>query len=94
MNISELKNMLKHSTAVLIMDNGEPSYVVVDYKSYKKLIDSNEGSPVSKEPHFSAPVVTPGSSIQNSDMELLERINKDILALKEQIEEEEKGLGI
>ncbi|MBP9821916.1 MAG: hypothetical protein KBC81_00480 [Candidatus Pacebacteria bacterium] len=94
MNISELKKMLKHSTAVLIMDNGEPSYVVVDYKSYKDLLEKTEGDSSVKEPRFVAqPVVSPAVN-QSSDMELLERINKDILALKEQIEEEEKGLGI
>ena len=94
MNIAELKKMLKHSTAVLIMDNGEPSYVVVDYKSYKDLLEKTEGDSTVKEPRFVTPPMASAMVNQSSDMELLERINKDILALKEQIEEEEKGLGI
>lgn len=80
MQIGELKKMLKKSTAVLILENGEPSIVVVDYKTYKELL-GEEGE------------VAPSTETrQSGEMELLERINKDILALKEQIEEEEKSL--
>lgn len=92
MQINELKKMLKKSTAVLILENGEPSIVVVDYKTYKELL-GDEGLPAQagdsspKEASLSRPD-------GRGEMELLERINKDILALKEQIAEEEKGLGI
>jgi len=82
MQIGELKKMLKKSTAVLILENGEPSIVVVDYKTYKELLGDEED------------IVSSEAINQSSEMELLGRINKDILALKEQIEEEEKGLGI
>jgi len=89
MEINELKKMLKKSTAVLILENGEPSIVVVDYKTYKELLGDN-GDSDSKE----ASLPTSPTPIQTGELELLERINKDILALKEQIEEEEKGLDI
>ncbi|MDP4001633.1 MAG: hypothetical protein Q8P69_01135 [bacterium] len=89
MEIGALKKMLKKSTAVLILENGEPSIVVVDYNTYKELLNE-EGQEVSKDQVFTNPT-TPA---QTGEVELLERINKDILALKEQIEEEEKGLGI
>lgn len=85
MNINELKDMLKHSTAVLIMDNGEPSFVVLDYVSYKKMLQEGELA-------NGLAVPSPVSS-KGTESELLERINKDIQALKEQIEEEEKALG-
>jgi len=88
--------MLKKSTAVLILENGEPSIVVVDYNTYKGLLgdegDTDELRPV--------PPMRTGQDGRSDlpagrqEMELLERINKDILALKEQIEDEEKGLGI
>jgi len=81
--------MLKKSTAVLILENGEPSIVVVDYNTYKGLL-GEEDQEVSKDQVSS----NPATSVQTGEVELLERINKDILALKEQIEEEEKGLGI
>ncbi len=86
MEINELKKMLKKSTAVLILEDGDPSIVVVDYKTYKELLGDVEGNPL--QTPVAGGIVAPG------EIELLERINKDILALKEQIEEEEKGLGI
>ena len=87
MDINELKEMLRHSTAVLIMDNGQPSYVVLDYANYKKMLEQSEANGLASSSN-------PARSTQSSESELLERINKDILALKAQIEEEEKALGI
>ena len=37
MDINELKTMLKSSTAVLVIDNGEPRFVIMDYGSYKEM---------------------------------------------------------
>jgi hypothetical protein len=94
MQINELKKMLKKSTAVLILENGEPSIVVVDYKTYKDLLGpdsrTSDGGGATAE---NSEVALPGGPASNpGELELLERINKDILALKEQIEEEEKAL--
>lgn len=98
MDINELKKMLQSSTAVLIMDNGEPSFVVVGYDTYRELVSKNPSRPARAEAeeqeikvradHSPTPVKTPASG----ELELLERINKDILALKAQIEDEEKAL--
>lgn len=97
MQIGELKKMLKKSTAVLILENGEPSIVVVDYNTYRELLGdpdsrtSGSGGATAENPEVTLPG---GSTSSPGEIELLERINKDILALKEQIEEEEKGLDI
>lgn len=94
MEINELKKMLKRSTAVLILENGDPSLVVVDYKTYRELLGepaSAETASASRQPTASQP---PKPAAGSGELELLERINKDILALKEQIEEEERNLGI
>ena len=88
--INELKQMLKHSTAVLILDNGDPSFVVLDYATYRKILDQGEQAPA----YNGLIPPTPNLKGQSGETELLERINKDILALKEQIEEEERSLGI
>lgn len=89
MEIGALKKMLKKSTAVLILENGEPSIVVVDYKTYKDLLGDEQDAPAQSMANIMS-----GTVPVTGELELLERINKDILALKEQIEEEEKGLGI
>ena len=99
MNIDELKKLVKKSTAVLVLDNGEPSFVILNYDTYKDLVI---GEPVKevKISHLgkdnSAPTANGlrgngHESVQNdTEPEILERINKDILALKEEIEKEEK----
>ncbi|MBX4190055.1 hypothetical protein KW791_02045 [Candidatus Parcubacteria bacterium] len=90
MDIQDLKKMLKNSTAVLILENGEPSFVVVDYDSYRNLAGGKDqevkvtNANGNKEQKPAGP----------NEVELLERINKDILALKAQIEDEEKMLGV
>ena len=92
MEIGELKKMLKKSTAVLILEDGDPSIVIVDYKTYKELLGEDRGT--AEKPANTASAPTPPTSASTAELELLERINKDILALKEQIEEEEKGLDL
>lgn len=118
METSELKKMLKGSTAVLILDNGEPSFVILGYDSYKNLLSDQEkevkinhpssdvdlapAAPVSRLPvstngSFSAGAdkSQPNSTqfqnhISKKEAELLEKINKEILFLKSEIEKEEK----
>jgi len=92
MEIRELKKMLKNSTAVLILDNGEPSFVVVGYDTYRSLIGGSEaGVKTAPDMTTSQPDARQAPS---EEVELLERINKDILALKAQIEEEEGKMAI
>ena len=94
MNIDELRKLIKNSTAVLVLDNGQPSFVVVDYKMYKDLISDRVGEKevkITKEQHTNGGFN--GYTLHERDVEVLERLNKEILALKNQIESEEKGLG-
>ncbi len=87
--INELKQMLKHSTAVLILDNGDPSFVVLDYATYKRMLENGQDTN-----GLMVPPAPGRTAAQSGEMELLERINKDIQALKDQIEQEERALGI
>ena len=84
MDIKDIKNLVKNSGAVLVMDNNEPSLVVMDYQIYKNLA---QAEPAKVEVHNN------GKS-NKEELEILERINKDILALKDEIEREEKNLGV
>ncbi len=103
MNVDELKKLVKHSTAVLVLDNGEPSFVILNYDMYKDLVlGSKEKEKEIKINH----AVTNGIShnedrisavkpaLPDNELEILERINKDILALKSEIEKEEKLVSI
>ena len=90
MDINEIKKLIKNSTAVLVLDNGEPSFVVMDYKSYKGIASEQRGEKEIKINHGGNGMINlHGGHEQES--EILERLNKEILALKAQIEMEEKA---
>lgn len=89
MNIDELKKLVKKSTAVLVLDNGEPSFVILNYDMYKDLVLAGPEKEVKIKNGLNKEAVEP-----EIESEVLERINKDILALKEEIEKEEKMASI
>lgn len=100
MNVEELKKLVKHSTAVLVLDNGEPAFAILGYEMYKDLVLAGKEKEI-KINHSSAngAVVREENSVPKpilpeNELEILERINKDILALKSEIEKEEKVVSI
>ena len=95
MDINELKKLIKDSTSVLVLDNGEPSFVIMGYEAYKNMAVSvnTEKEVVIKHPTSNGSTSSNGRSFHEKETEILERLNKEILALKSQIEAEEKGLS-
>lgn len=89
--VEELKKIIKNSTSVLVLEDGEPSFVVLDYKTYKEMVSSDD----SKEVKLNHPKKPAGEVVYQSDreLEILERLNKEIQALKSQIETEEKSVS-
>lgn len=106
MDINELKKLLKKSTAVLVLDNGDPSYVILDYETYKELVLKDKDEEKEIKIHSGGHIANGngpetisdvGSSLKQpkeEEIEILERINKDILAIKNEIEREEKIAGV
>lgn len=104
MDINELKKLLKKSTAVLVLDDGEPSYVILDYGTYKEIVlKDNKGEAKEVKINNSGQLangkdIDPQAGLSRKPREdevaILERINKDILAIKSEIENEEKMVGI
>ena len=92
MDINELKKLAKNSTAVLVLDNGEPSFVVMGYQTYKDIALDKAGEKEIKINHTESSEPVKVSNGRDQETEILERLNKEILALKAQIEMEEKGL--
>ncbi len=96
MDIKEIKNLINTSTAVLILDNGEPSFVILGYSMYKDLASNKAGEKEVKiTPLHNGAVVNSanGYNQHEKETEILERLNKEILALKTQIEMEERSLN-
>lgn len=95
MDIRELKEVLKNSTSVLILENGEPAFIVLNYQTYKNALKNGESAEVrvSNEPNNQHHPVNPlklSAEDKSSDVELLERLNREIMMLKQQIELEEQ----
>ncbi len=104
MDIRELKQLLKNSSSVLILDEGEPAFVILDYQVYRNLTGEQSletGTARRSVGEFPAgrsferpePVATAQSSpsLSAQELEAIERLNKEILALKNQIEMEERN---
>ena len=107
MDTNELKKLLKGSTAVLILEDGEPSFVILGYDAYRGLLSDQE-----KEVKINHPVEVKSRPTENErqisngvenkfqhrigekEAEMLEKINKQILALKGDIEKEEKSAAV
>lgn len=96
MDIKEIKSLINTSTAVLVLDNGEPSFVVLGYAMYRDLVSNKAGEKEVKITPLHNGAVANGHNPYNpheKESEILERLNKEILALKTQIEMEEKSLN-
>lgn len=93
MDIKEIKQLINSSTAVLVLDNGEPSFVVLGYGMYRDLVSSKAGEKEVKINPIHNGAVVNSYNQHEKESEILERLNKEILALKAQIEMEEKGLN-
>jgi len=98
MDIKEIKNLITSSTAVLVLDNGEPSFVILGYGMYKDLASNKAGekevkiNPVHHGEIHNGTIAN-GYNQHEKETEILERLNKEILALKTQIEMEERSLN-
>lgn len=94
MDIRELKQLLKNSVSLLILENGEPAFVVVDYKVYRDLMarDQQEAAVALSASQPAARPTSGEQPVDPKEVEVLERLNKEILALKSQIELEERNL--
>jgi hypothetical protein len=79
MNIDELKNLAKKMGGVVIINNNIPEFVILSYENYRK-IEGDKNHPIEKTQ----------IGRQGEEAQLIERLNKEILALKEEIKQREE----
>ena len=107
MDFKEIKQFLKHSNTLLVLEDGQPSLIIMDYKMFQQM---EGGAQLQAEPKYEeeqevkinhnskeegGPVHVASRGLPVGTLpetELLEKLNKEILALKSQIEAEEKNI--
>ena len=75
----ELKNLISRFGTVIVIENDVPKFVVMTYDKFDGVIHKN--------------VDNSGNIAQDSGEEMADRLNKEILALKEQVAEKEREVG-
>ena len=84
-----------------MLDNGEPAFAILGYEMYKDLVLGSKEKEIKINhavtngiSHNELPTPPTKPVLPDNELEILERINKDILALKSEIEKEEKLVSI
>lgn len=92
MDTKTIRQLLQENTAVVLVEEGHPPLIVQEWKQTRREevgapTEASEEVPISARwPKSRPPAPTPQESV-------LERLNNEILALKEQIAQEESTLG-
>jgi uncharacterized protein YdcH (DUF465 family) len=79
MDFNRLKELARKFGGVLVLNGNSPEFIILSYEQYKKLetsIDSEENS---------------GRGKEEDDEETIEKLNREILALKEEIRQKESA---
>ena len=81
MSLGKLKELVRKLGGLLVLDGDEPAFVVLSYDKYQKMEQGEE-----------VPVMANGiSEIGDGDEETMERLNQEILVLKEEIRQKEEA---
>ncbi|HXV26936.1 MAG TPA: hypothetical protein VD862_02865 [Candidatus Paceibacterota bacterium] len=89
---AEIKELLRTVSAAVIVEDGRPSYIVTAYETWRQMaqgsdIRVNNGRPG----HLAGP--SPAYARQDQETAVLERLNKEILSLRQQIQMQEDSVG-
>ena len=96
MDTKQLQQLLRQTGSVVILgDDGRPTAVAVDWGTWLRMTgpQAPEEPPVEEIPISSRWPKAPRQPVRSAGDQVLERLNKEILALKAQIEQEEAGTG-
>lgn len=74
----ELKNLVSSLGTLVIVENNQPRFIVMTYDKFSSVIHKS----VDNSSNFD----------KDSNEEIVDRLNEEILALKEQVAEKEKDL--
>ena len=77
----EMKNLVSRFGTVIVIENNEPKFLVASYDAAKNLVIHKN-------------IDNSGSFDKNYSEEITDRLNKEILALKEEIARKEKEVSV
>ena len=75
----ELQELVSNLGGLLIVENGHPEFVVLTYEKYKGLVIHKN-------------IDNSGNFDKDSNEEIIDRLNKEISVLKDQVAEREREL--
>lgn len=91
----ELKNLVSQIGSLVLVENNQPKFIVMAYDKFSsvihKNIDPSTGSGSTLSGYRS--VDNSGNFDKYDNEEVIDRLNSEILALKEQVAEKEKELS-
>ena len=87
----EIREILRSIPAVLVVEDGRPAYVITEYDAWRALA---QGQPVrvsNSRPGHLSPRPSSESPGDSQETQVLERLNKEILSLRDQIQMQEES---
>ena len=75
----ELKNLVSQIGSLVLVENNQPKFVIIAYDKLSSVIHKS--------------IDNSGNFDKDSSEELIDRLNKEILVLKEQVVEKERELS-
>ena len=95
MLIDELKNLVSRIGSLVWVENNQPRFIVMTYDKFNSVIHKSIDNPTG-----SLSTLSENRSVDNSDNfdkdineGIIDRLNEEILVLKEQVAEKEKELA-
>lgn len=86
MDFEKLKNLVNKLGGLLVLDNDKPVFIMLTYDKYQETKSSKEVLNANANDYFDGGAV----NIEN-DEKTVEKLNQEILALKEEIKQKEEA---
>jgi hypothetical protein len=90
MDFKKLRDMIKRVGAILVMNGNEPEFVVLSYDKYRAL-DAGEDIEILGRDNTGGEPIGSSEPLNYEDQKIFDRLNQEILALKEEIRQKESA---
>jgi TPP-dependent indolepyruvate ferredoxin oxidoreductase alpha subunit len=87
----EIREILRSIPAVLVVEDGRPAYVITEYEAWKTMAAGEQVRVHSGRPGNLSPQPAQRTA-EPQEAQVLERLNKEILSLREQIQMQEEAV--